>query len=187
MHVLARIAPYMNKDKLRSLMKAFIDAQFNYCPLIWMFHNRTLNNKINKLHERTLRIVYKDYKSSFDNLLNKDNTFTIHERNLQKLATEMFKIQNNLSPSFLNNIFPPSKNPYEDVIKIFAGQKILEQYTMYRKRLHFMVQNTWALLLNEIKKSNNINEFKAKIKHWKPEGCTGRICKVYIPNLGFLP
>ena len=89
LHALARIAPYMNKEKLRILMKTFIDAQFNYCPLIWMFHSRTLNNKINKLHERALRLVYKDYISSFENLLNIDNTFTIQERNLQKLATEM--------------------------------------------------------------------------------------------------
>ena len=108
LHALARIAPYMNKEKLRILMKTFIDAQFNYCPLIWMFHSRTLNNKINKLHERALRLVYKDYTSSFENLLNIDNTFTIHKRNLQKLATEMYKIKNNLSPSFLSDIFPQS-------------------------------------------------------------------------------
>ena len=102
----------MKREKLRILMKAFIDAQFNYCPLIWMFHNRSLNHKINKLHERALRIVYNDYNSSFESLLNEDNSFTIHQRNLQKLATEMFKINNNLSPSFLNTIFPSSQNPY---------------------------------------------------------------------------
>ena len=78
-HTLARIVPCTNREKLRILMKAFIDAQFNYCPLIWMFHSRTLNNKINKLPERALRLVYKDYISSFENLLNIDNTFTIHE------------------------------------------------------------------------------------------------------------
>ena len=91
----------MNKEKLRILM----NAQFNYCLLIWMFHSRTLNNKINKLHERALRLVYKDYISSFENLINIDNTFTIHKRNLQKFATEIYKIKNNLSPSFLSDIF----------------------------------------------------------------------------------
>ena len=96
LHALARIAPFMNKGKLQILMKSFIEAQFNYCPLIWMFHSRSLNNKINKLHERALRIVYKDYNSSFENLLITDNTVTIHDRNLQKLATQMYKIKNNL-------------------------------------------------------------------------------------------
>ena len=63
--VLSRLVNYMSFDKCRMVMKAFIESQFNYCPLIWTFHSRTLNNKINRLHERTLRIVYSDYKSSF--------------------------------------------------------------------------------------------------------------------------
>ena len=55
---LVRIAHYMDFEKRRSLMKAFVISQFNYCPLIWMFHNRALNNRINKIHERALRLVY---------------------------------------------------------------------------------------------------------------------------------
>ena len=85
LHALARISKFMSKDKLRILTKAFVESQFGYCPLIWMFHNRTLNNKINKLHERALRLVYNDQKSTFKDLLNMDQSFTIHERNLQRV------------------------------------------------------------------------------------------------------
>ena len=60
LHALARVACYMNKDKLKVLMKAFVQSQFGYCPLVWMFHGRVLNNKINRLHERALRLVYKE-------------------------------------------------------------------------------------------------------------------------------
>ena len=63
---LARIAPFMNIKKKRVLMKTFFMAQFSYCPLTWMFHSRKLYNKINKLHERCLRIVYSDNTSSFE-------------------------------------------------------------------------------------------------------------------------
>ena len=59
LHILARVV-FINTDKLRILMKAFIESQFNYCPLVWMFHSRTLNNRINRLHEKALRLVYKD-------------------------------------------------------------------------------------------------------------------------------
>ena len=52
---------YMSTGKLKILMKAFVDNQFEYCPIIWMFHNRKLNAKINRLHERALKIVYKDH------------------------------------------------------------------------------------------------------------------------------
>ena len=59
LHALARIAQYLDSHKLKLKMKTFIESQFNYCPLTWMFCSRTLNNKINKLHERSLKIVYK--------------------------------------------------------------------------------------------------------------------------------
>ena len=91
LHALARISNYMSQEKLRIIMKAFIESQFAYCPLVWMFYSRTLNNRTNKLHERALRLVYKDTHLTFNELLRKDNSFTIHHRNLQKLATEMYK------------------------------------------------------------------------------------------------
>ena len=81
-----RISKYLYHDKLKLLMKTFMESQFNYCPLLWMFHIRTLNNKINKLHERALRIVYQNDDLSFQELLDKDGAITIHDRNLQKLA-----------------------------------------------------------------------------------------------------
>ena len=77
-----------------------------------MFHSRTLNNRINRLHERTLRLVYKNSTLSFEELLQKANSVTIHHRNLQKLSTEMFKVINNHSPPIMKTIFPLSTNPY---------------------------------------------------------------------------
>ena len=82
---------YMNLPKLWVIMKSFITSQFGYCPLIWMFHSRALNNKINSIHKRPLIITYNDSKSTFEELLNRDNSVSIHHRNLQVLAIEMFK------------------------------------------------------------------------------------------------
>ena len=64
LRALAWISRYMTKDKLRTIMNAFFPSQFAYCPLKWMFHNRTQNNRINKLRERTLRLVHNDNTSS---------------------------------------------------------------------------------------------------------------------------
>ena len=69
LHALARIAHYIDFEKRRSLMKALVIFQFNYCSLIWMFHNRALNNRINKIHERALRLVYQNKNLSFSELL----------------------------------------------------------------------------------------------------------------------
>ena len=92
-------------EKSHFVMKRFIESQFNYCPLIWMFHSQTIINKSNRLHERAVRIGYSDFKSSFEGLLLKENSFSIHERNVQSFAIEIYKFVNGLSPSFLNNVF----------------------------------------------------------------------------------
>ena len=75
MNALGRIINYMPLEKRSIVMKTFIESQFNYCQLIWMLHSRTINNKINHLHQRALRIVCSDFKSSFEVLLIKDNSF----------------------------------------------------------------------------------------------------------------
>ena len=81
-NALERIANYMPLEKCRIVVKTFMESQFNYCPLIWMFHSQTINNKISRFHGRALRIVYSDFKSSFEGLLMKDNSFSINERNI---------------------------------------------------------------------------------------------------------
>ena len=63
-------------------MKSYFLSQFSYCPLVWMFHSRKLNNRINRLHERSLRVVYRDNISFFDELLFKDKSFTIDKSNI---------------------------------------------------------------------------------------------------------
>ena len=105
LNALARISPYMNMQKRRTIIKSFVTSQFSYCPLIWLFHSRRLNNKINSRHERALRIIYQDNMSIFQELLNKGNSVSIHQRNLQVLATEMFKIHRGLPPEILRETF----------------------------------------------------------------------------------
>ena len=70
-----------------------------------MFHSRSLNKKINRIHERALRMVYDDDKSTFNELLVRDGSFTIHERNIQSLAIEMFKVKTKIGPTLLEDIF----------------------------------------------------------------------------------
>ena len=104
-NALSRITLFMNISKRCILMNSFFISQFSYCPLVWMFHSRSINNKINCLHERVSRIVYNDSKSSFKNLLEKDWTVSIHVKNLQHLATEMFNIWENLSVPLMSELF----------------------------------------------------------------------------------
>ena len=87
---LGRLSRFLSFDQLRILMKSFIESQFAYCPLVWMFHNREWT-KINRLHERALRILYKDNCRTFNELLVKDGSISIHHRNINAVAIEIYK------------------------------------------------------------------------------------------------
>ena len=91
-HALSRVWKYMGQNKRRMLTKAFIISQFSYCPLVWMFHSRNTKNRVNEIHERALRLVYDDSPYlSFDELLIKDKSVSIHQRNLHLLTTEILR------------------------------------------------------------------------------------------------
>ena len=110
LHALIRVSRHMSLEKFCILMKLFITSQINYCPIVSMCHSRSLNNKVNHIHERALCIVYQDFQSRFSVLLIKDNLFTMHKKNLQLLAIEIFKVKMNISPKIMNKIFDFSKN-----------------------------------------------------------------------------
>ena len=111
-HVLARITPHMSIPKSKLLMNSFFISQFNYCPLVWTCHSRLMNNKINRLHKKCFHIAYSDKTSSFEELLDKGGSVTLHTRNLQVLATEMFTVYRNLSPNIVAEIFCSRQNNY---------------------------------------------------------------------------
>ena len=77
-----------------------------------MFHRRKLNHCINSIHETALRVAYQDYKSTFLQLLQKDNFVAIHQRDLQVPATEIFKAKNDLSPEIMKEVFELKEPSY---------------------------------------------------------------------------
>ena len=172
--------------KTQILKKTFITSQFNYNPLVWMFHNRTLNNKINRLHERALRIVYKNDNLTFQELLAIDDAVTIHHRNIQKLATEMYKIKNNLSPTPMGKIFQNCVHTYNLRSGSFWESNNVRTSRYGSETVRFRGPKTWDLLPTTIKESETLNEFKTKVKKWIPHDCTCRICKTYIFGVGFI-
>ena len=106
----------MKQKKL--LYKSMIKSQFNYCPLAWMFCSRQSNNITNKIHERFLRISYKDQKTSYHNLLETHNELTIHQRNLQVLMTEIYLklITLFVAPPVMNSLFEFRTQLAQDVV-----------------------------------------------------------------------
>ena len=151
-NALCRVTGYMSLEKRRIVMKTFVESQFNYCPLIWMLHSRTLNNKINCLHERALRIVYSDYKSSFNTLLEKNGSSSIHHRNIQCLAIEIYNFFHGFSPAIMGYIIklnrPPTYNLKTRQELYSRNPKTVRYGT---ETMSFLAPKIWAIVLQSIK------------------------------------
>ena len=99
------MAKLLSFNKRRTLFKAFLESQFKYCPIVWIFHSRLTKNKINKLHERALRIFYDDDILTFDQLLAMDKSFCIYHQNIQRLLIEIYKAIRDISGNSLKELF----------------------------------------------------------------------------------
>ena len=183
---LARIANILPFQKRRIILKTFIESQFSYCPLVWMFCSRTMNKKINHVHERALRLVYQDYSSTFEELLRKDNSMTFHHRNIHQVAIEMYKVKHDLSPPFMKEIFcykgigrdtrsgDVFLRPHVESVK--KGDRSLRSFGL-------IIWNT--MLPDRLKESTSLESFKDSIKSWIPENCLCELCKTYVHGLGY--
>ena len=92
------------------LFKSFIILRFSYCPIVWMCFGRRLNNKINNIHERALRIVYEDKKFSFETLLKRDKFVSVHMKNHTYFVAEGVQVKNGHSPEIKKEIFVFEEN-----------------------------------------------------------------------------
>ena len=166
-------------------MNTFVMSQFSYCPLIWMLHDKSVNKKINKILERALRIAYKDGCSSFEELLGKAESVSIHQRNLKLLATEIFKTQSNLNHSFLEQIFVLKDVPshFCSCRNVFASKPKTAGYGI--ENACFPGSRIWHAIPSSIKESQTLKNFKRKIQSYDFD-CSCRLCRLYIHNLGFL-
>ena len=186
LHALARKSKIMDTDRIVLMMNAFVMSQFSYCPLIWMFHDRRINNKVNKIHERALQIAYKDSHSCFEFLLERNNPVSLHQINLQLLLVEIFKTKENLNPSFKNDIFVERTENY-NLRRVTTLRLPKARTTTYgTESASFLGSLLWHALPESLKKSENLAVFKRKLRCLKGLDCNCQLCKIYIADLGYL-
>ena len=186
LHALARVSVFMSCRQKKQIMNAFITSQFGYCQLIWMFHNRKMLKQINRIHERTLRIVYADNNSSFEDLLEKSGPVSMHDRNLQQMAIEMYKSLNDLSSTHLSELFSVKERKY-NLRNDNALVSNIPHSTKYGlNTISHLAPKIWEIIPNEIKSCKSLNSFEAKINMWVPTNCPCNLCRPYVYNVGFI-
>ena len=150
-----------------------------------MFCSRKMNRKINHIHERALRLVYEDYASTFKELLIKDRTVSIHHKNIQYVAIEMYKVMNDLSPPIMKEIFKTAGVSSNRSGRMFSRPKVNSVYKG-QNSLRNVGPIVWNMMLPEkFKSCTKLSDFQKSIKAWVPQNCPCRLCKPFIQGLGF--
>ena len=131
------------------------------------------------------KIVYKDYKSSFAELLSEDKSFIVHQKNVQKLAIEIYKIKNELCPKIMLHLFKVT-HPYNFRNGLICGSYKIKTVRYGRETTTYLDPKIWSIIPDEIREPASLKTFRQKIKLWTPDSCSCRICKKYIANVGFI-
>ena len=123
----------------------------------------------------------------FNELLEKDNSVSIHYRNIQDLAIEMFKVANGMSPVIMNKIFQ-LREEFHYNPRYTSNFVIPPIHSVYHgsESASYLGPKIWELITHVIRQIDSFKRFKKEIKKWKPTNCPCRICKSYISSVGFL-
>ena len=183
---LSRLTKFMTLQKKGTLYRAFCESQFKYCFLTWTFHVRKTYCKINRLQESALRLIYNDHISSFEELLSKEGTFTIHEQNIQNLAIETFKALNNLSTLDFSELYQLNESLYG--LRSNGLQKLcipnINFVRFGKGSIRYFGPVIWNSIPAEIRNADILSSFK-KIRKWKPLHCQCRLCVDLLGGIGF--
>ena len=120
---------------------------------------------VNRIHQRSLRFVHGDNKSSFEELLQKYESEKIHYKNLQVLATEIYKVKQGLLPQIMHNIFELKNVPYNIKRKDLFPSRNVHSVRLGTDNLTYLGQKIWDIVPLVIKNSESLSVFKTKIKH----------------------
>ena len=173
-------------NKRKTLFKDFVESQFKYCQIVWMFQSRRTNSKINRLHERALRIVYDDHISFFDQLLVRNKSFCIHHQNIQRLFSEIYKAIRDIFGNSLKKLFEKGESTVSLPSKPELVVPSVNSVFKGKNSLRYFGSVIWNSLPIEIREDHLILSFLTKIKQWKPITCPCTICKNYIDRFGYI-
>ena len=178
LNVLQRLSKFLNENTRLTGFKYFIRSNFDFCPIIWHFCSQTNTKKLETLQYRALRIVYNDFQFSYEDLLHRVNTTTLHIGRMQSIAIETFKCLNGIAPEYIRDLVKLKNNKYN-----FRYENMLQLPTVRTSRygknsFRFEAARVWHSLPNEIRCANNFEEFKRLVHTWTGPGCKCSMCQL---------
>ena len=161
---IAIINHYLTPDQKPLLLNSVVKSQFSYCPLIWIFTSRYLNNALNSIHERTLPLIYNDYELPFDRILEDNKQKSIHQKNIESLAIEIYKFQAGLTPPIMSDLFVTRENNY-NLRNLRELESPLKRTVNFgTETISYRGSQIWNLIPGRLRALEKLNKFKKEIK-----------------------
>ena len=156
------------------------------CPLLCMCHSRSLHTQINRIHEGALRLVYKHNLSSVESPLEKSGSVKIHYRNLQLLATEVYKAVNKIYSLLMSELFQIRNTDYNFRNGSILVSRNVKPVRYDKESISYLAPLLWNLAPEDIKNSKSLDSFRNRIKLWIPVSGPCTLCKMYIQDVGYI-
>ena len=169
LNALARISKYIDVPSRKMIYNSFIVSNFTYCALVWHFCGKVNNGKMAKINERALRILYNDYTSTYDELLDLSNSDTLLLTRLKKYDPRCFRICEKLNPPYLNRMFEIKDIPYETRKPIQLVQPLRHTNTYGLRTISYTGAKLWNDLPFCIEDITEMcaQDFKCMLRSWE--------------------
>ena len=177
---------FQSSCELQAIYKVFKESpsrtrktQQQYVKFVQLQQSRNQN-------DLNLHITYNDQLTDFNSLLSNQNEITIHQRNLQVLMTEIYKIINHIAPPIMSSLFEIRENTHNTRYFQVLSNESRRTINYGLETICYRAPFLWANLPPEYKLANSLNIFKRRIKKRKGENCPYRLCKTYVRQLGYI-
>ena len=169
LNVLIGLQKFLGFKEKKSLINSYFMNNVNYCPLVMMFSSALSLKNIEGLQKRAARFLYKSYNTPYEDLLLKSSFSSMNVKRLRKLCIEIFKTLNNLSSSFMKEVFSlrQTNRPAREKCKLNLDIPSHNQVTFGRKTLTFFGPKTWNSLPYHIRSAENLASFKTMVASFK--------------------
>ena len=159
-NALKRISKFLNKQCRMHVYKSFVCANFNYCPVVWMFCGKTNLGKLERLQVRALSTILLDKSLSYDDLLKKSGQLSVRTNLIRLLSIEVFKCVRGINPSYLNDMFTEPSSCYDFRNPSRLLQPQFNTYTFGYKSFRYFGSKVWNLLPSNLKRCDNIHAYR---------------------------
>ena len=176
-NALGRISKYLTLKSRQAIYHTFILSNFNFCPLVWHFCSKENTQKLEKVNYRALRFVYRDFDTSYEDLLKRSKACSLELSRIKMVAIETFKILYNIGPVYMKDFVTEKKNSYH-----FRYNKLLDIPRTKTVRygtnsFKNLAATTWNSLPDHLPTVTSLNQFKNMIRQWNGKQCRCSLCR----------